>query len=262
MALFAVALPLWDAFVSWPALQRRLAADPARARKRLWIGAIGYPWALVAVGAALWIANERSWTSLGFAVPEGWRLWVALGLVLLLVLYNIQAAAAVARDPVARAGVRQQFTGELARVLPQTRTELHWFGGVSLTAGFCEEFLYRGYFIWALAPWLGWWGAAALSVALFAVGHAYQGWNGVFRTGIVGALFTLVVATFNSLWPAILLHAVLDLGGGVMAWLALRDGQATDDMVQVEQQAEPRSAQDAGSHTPDSAAARLPNPQP
>ena len=45
------------------------------------------------------------------------------------------------------------------------------FGGVSLTAGFCEEFLYRGYFIWVLAPWLGWWGAAAVSLLFFAVSH-------------------------------------------------------------------------------------------
>jgi len=43
VALFAVALPLWGYLVSWPAFHRKLQADPARARKRLWIGAIGYP---------------------------------------------------------------------------------------------------------------------------------------------------------------------------------------------------------------------------
>ena len=229
VALFAVVLPLWGYLVSWPAFERRLQADPIRARKRLWIGAIWQPWALVAVGAVLWVANDRSWTSFGFAAPDGWRLWVAVGLVLLLVAYNVQAAAAVARDPETRASVRRQFSGMLADVLPQTQTELYWFGAVSLTAGFCEEFLYRGYFIWALAPWLGWWGAAALSLALFAIGHAYQGWNGVLRTGIVGLLFTLVVVISNSLWPAIVLHAVVDLGGGMMAWLALREGKPTGE---------------------------------
>lgn len=52
--------------------------------------------------------------------------------------------------------------------------------------------------------------------------------RGVLRTGIVGTFFTLVVAVFGSLWPAIALHALLDLGQGVIAWLALREGQATD----------------------------------
>ena len=226
VALFALAVPLWDYLASWPALQRQFKANPARARKRLWIAAIVYPWALVAIGAALWVAHDRPWSALGFSVPDGWRLWVVVGLVLLLVAYYVQAAAAVARDPEARASVRQQFTGNLSDVLPHTRTELTWFGAVSLTAGFCEEFLYRGYFIWALSPQLGWWGAAALSMVLFASGHAYQGWNGVLRTGVVGALFTAVVALFGSLWPAIILHGLVDLGGGVMAWLTLREEPA------------------------------------
>ncbi len=228
VALFAVAMPLWDYLVFWPAFHRQLQADPARARKRLWTGAIGSLWALVAVGAALWVANDRSWTSLGFSVPEGWRLWVAVGLVLLLVVYNVLSAATVARDSQARASVRQQM-GKLAEVTgPHTRTELYWFAGVSLTAGFCEEFLFRGYFIWALAPWLGWWGAATLSLLIFATGHAYQGWNGVLRTGIVGAFFTLVVAFLGSLWPAIVLHVLVDLSSGIIGWLALREGQAPD----------------------------------
>jgi hypothetical protein len=51
----------------------------------------------------------------------------------------------------------------------------------------------------------------------------YQGWNGALRTGVVGAFFTLVVGIFNSLWPAIALHALVDLGAGMMAWLALRE---------------------------------------
>jgi uncharacterized protein len=228
VALFAVALPLWDYLVHWPAFHRQSRADPAGARKRLWREAIAYPWALVAVGAALWAANDRSWASLGFSVPDGWPLWTSIALVLLLAAYYAYAFAAVARSSDAQASLRQQV-GKLATLMPHTRTEMYWFGGVSLTAGFCEEFLFRGYFIWVFAPWLGWWGAAVLSLVIFASAHvgAYQGWNGALRTGIVGAFFTLVVAISGSLWPAIALHALLDLGGGMMAWLALREGRAT-----------------------------------
>ena len=167
VALFAVVLPLLDYLVFWPAFRRQSQADPARARTRLWAGAIGYAWALVAVGAALWVANDRSWTSFGFSVPDGWRLWTSIALFLLLAAYYAYAVATLARSSDARASVRQQF-GKLTAVMPHTRTELYWFGGVSLTAGFCEEFLFRGYFIWVFAPWLGWWGAAALSLLIFA----------------------------------------------------------------------------------------------
>jgi membrane protease YdiL (CAAX protease family) len=232
VAWFAVAGPVIDYLVFWPAFRRRSQADPARARTWLWAWTIPGGWAVVAVGTALWVANDRSWASFGFSVPDGWRLWTSVALFLLLAAYFANAVATLARSSDAQASLQQQF-GKLTAVLPHTRTELYWFGGVSLTAGFCEEFLFRGYFIWALAPWLGWWGAAVLSALIFAIGHAYQGWNGVLRTGIVGAFFTLVVAIFNSLWPAIALHALIDLANGTMAWLVLREGQARGDVMEV-----------------------------
>ena len=233
VALFAVAFPLWDYLVFWPAFRRHSQADPAGARRRLGTLAIVYAWPMVAVGAALWVANDRSWTSFGFAVPDGWRLWSSIALFLLLAAYYAYAVATLARSSAARASLRQQF-GKLTAVLPHTRAELYRFGGVSLTAGFCEEFLYRGYFVWVFSPWLGWWGAAALSLPFFAIAHVgvYQGWHGALRTGMVGAFFTLVVAICNSLWPAIALHALMDLGAGMMAWLALREGSAGGDVVE------------------------------
>ncbi|MFN0152383.1 MAG: CPBP family intramembrane glutamic endopeptidase [bacterium] len=241
VALFAIGVPLWDYFVFWPAFHRRLQVDPARARMWLCRLSIATAWPLIAVGAALWVGSDRSWASFGFSVPDGWRLWMAIAVVLLLAAYQVYGVATVARNADVRAGVRKQFSGELANVLPHTRTELYWFGGVALTAGFCEEFLYRGYFVYAFSPWLGWWGAAALSLPFFAIGHLYQGWNGVLRTGIVGALFTLLVAIFGSLWPAIALHAILDLGQGTIAWLALREGSDRDDAVEGNPPPEPHT---------------------
>jgi membrane protease YdiL (CAAX protease family) len=241
VVLFAVVGPLIGYSHYWPAYRRLSHADPAWARRWLWRSTIGDQWWLVAFGIALWMASDRSWESFGFAVPDGWRLWTSIALCLLVAAYFAYAVATVARSSDARASMRQQFSGELATVLPQTRTEVYWFGGVSLTAGFCEEFLFRGYFIWVFAPSLGWWGAAALSLAIFAVAHLYQGWSGVLRTAIVGAFFTLVVALLNSLWPAIALHALVDLANGMMAWLALRDGQPPGDVVEVDLQTETRS---------------------
>jgi membrane protease YdiL (CAAX protease family) len=238
VALFAVALPLWDYLVFWPAFERHSRADPARARMRLWKQAIVGAFLLVAVGAALWTVHDRSWISFGFSVPDGWRFWTAIALFLLLSAYYAYAVAALAGSADARASLRQQMGG-LTSVVPHTRAELSWFGGLSASAGFCEEFLYRGYFVWALSPWLGWWGAAALSLAFFAAAHAYQGWGGVLRTALVGALYTLVVASLGSLWPAIALHALLDLGSGMLAWLALSEGSDGGDVVAGERPAEP-----------------------
>src|SRR5439155_22762439 len=38
------------------------------------------------------------------------------------------------------------------RLSPRTRSELGWWVALSLSAGFCEEFVFRGYLIWAFGP--------------------------------------------------------------------------------------------------------------
>ena len=142
VASFAVAGPVIDYFVLWPAFRRRSQVDPARARTWLWAWTIGSAWVLVGAGAAVWLASDRSWLSFGFFVPDGWRLWVSAALLLLLAAYQAYAVGTLARNSDARASVRQQM-GKLASVdvvTPHTRTELYWWGGVSLTAGFSEEF--------------------------------------------------------------------------------------------------------------------------
>jgi membrane protease YdiL (CAAX protease family) len=112
--------------------------------------------------------------------------------------------------------------GELAKMLPHSQGELRWFIGASLTAGVCEEFLFRGYLIWAFTPVLGWWGAAVLSLLAFTAGHAYQGRPGALRAAIGGVFFTLLVLATGTLIPAMVLHALIDAGSGVIAWLVLR----------------------------------------
>ena len=109
VALFAVALPLWDNLVFWPAFHRQAQANPARARASLYAWGIASPWALVAVGTALWMSADRSWTSFGFSVPDGWRLWTSSALFLLLAVYHAYAVATVARSSDAQASIRRQF---------------------------------------------------------------------------------------------------------------------------------------------------------
>ncbi|HET9703906.1 MAG TPA: CPBP family intramembrane glutamic endopeptidase [Vicinamibacterales bacterium] len=225
VAYFAAIGPLIDYWILWPAHSRRAQADPTRARVRLWAWSMS-AWVVVAVGVALWMGYGRSWEDFGFSLPDGWRSWTFIALVVLLAAYYALGARSIVRNAETRASVRQQAE-TVAALMPHTRREMYWWTGVSLTAGFCEEFLFRGYFIWVFAAWLGWWGAAALSLLIFAGWHAYQGWYGVLRTGIFGAIYTLAVAAFDSLWPAIALHALTDIGSGAMAWLALREPEPT-----------------------------------
>lgn len=232
LALLAVAWPLYEHFVDWPRFLRRLRDDPLRARPREYAATMATQWLLAAAAAALWVRTDRPWTALGLAAPGGWRLWVAAAAVTLLAaLYGSQAAA-LARSPAARARVRKAIA-PLEALLPHTAPELRWFLALSVTAGVCEELLFRGWFAGALAPWLGWWGAAALGAGCFGLLHAYQGRSGVARTAIVGVVMVLVVALTRSLFPAMALHALVDIGSGLVTWIALREPPPQGDVPAV-----------------------------
>jgi membrane protease YdiL (CAAX protease family) len=43
------------------------------------------------------------------------------------------------------------------------------------------------------------------------------------RTAKAGTIMTLVVAGTRSLMPAMALHAIIDIGGGVVTWMVWRD---------------------------------------
>lgn len=103
--------------------------------------------------------------------------------------------------------------GELVHLLiPATPREKLWSVLiVSPTAAFCEEFLYRGFLLSQLHFWLHsllW--AWVLSCAVFGLAHYYQGWSGMTRAALLGALLTYPVARWGSLYPAMLAHWLID----------------------------------------------------
>jgi membrane protease YdiL (CAAX protease family) len=231
-SVLAIAWPLYDYFIEWPRLQRLARKDPLRARPRAYASIIAGQWSLVAGVAALWLWFARPWTALGLVAPPGWRLWLTIALLTLLArLYAVQPRA-LARMPEAKARVRKA-AGPLELLLPHTTTEFRWFVAVAITAGVCEELLYRGYFIWTLAPMLGWWGAAAIGSACFGLLHAYQGRGGIVRTGLVGVAMAGLVTITRSIYPAMALHALIDIGSGLVTWTALRDPEPREE-TQVE----------------------------
>jgi uncharacterized protein len=228
LALIA-SLLLLDYCVLWPAFLRWSQADPVRARLGLWSSWIIMLWTLVAAGVALWLFEARAWESLRLIAPHGWRLWSSIGLGLMLVITYTRTAVRIARTK--RPKRIKMANPYVAKLAPHTRSEFGWWLAVSLSAGFCEEFVFRGYLIWVFQPLLGLWGAAAFSVVVFAAAHAYQGAKGILATGVVGSLFTLVVLISGSLFPAIALHVLTDIGTGLVAWLALRKAQGPDGII-------------------------------
>jgi uncharacterized protein len=102
-------------------------------------------------------------------------------------------------------------------VVPTSLIEITLWILVSLTAGFCEEIIFRGYLqkqFHALT------GSIAIAVILqgvvFGISHGYQGWKNVVIISALGILYGMLAAWRRNLRINIIFHALSDAWGG---WL-------------------------------------------
>lgn len=138
----------------------------------------------------------------------------ALGLVLSGVLL-VGLRRRLRRNNLDLAGPRQ-----VVGLLPRTARERQVFGWVAVTAGVCEEVLYRGFLLAVaagLAPGLSPWSAVLLAGLAFGVAHAYQGAGGVAVTGVLGSCLTILYLGTGSLLLPVLYHVLIDLRALVLA---------------------------------------------
>ena len=127
-------------------------------------------------------------------------------------------------NPATRKKLEASFTG-IAYYLPRTGRERALFALVCVTAGVCEEIIFRGWIIRYLAalPFgLTLWGSLGLSSALFGLVHLYQGWRGVALTAVLGGMLGLLFLVTGNLIVPVILHVLIDLRA---LWLMPR-GQA------------------------------------
>ena len=90
------------------------------------------------------------------------------------------------------------------------------FQAAALTAGFVEEFVFRGYIQKQCQALCGnTLPASALQVAIFAQGHFYQGWVRLVPVLVIGTLLTVIALWRRTLVPGMIAHG---LGDGLVAF--------------------------------------------
>ncbi len=93
--------------------------------------------------------------------------------------------------------------------------ELLPYLALAITAGLCEEFLYRGFAMAVLANLgLRTWLVVVLSSVLFGLAHSYQGRGGIVMTMVVGLVLGTSRTAFGSLVPAVFWHSAVDVVAG------------------------------------------------
>jgi uncharacterized protein len=104
------------------------------------------------------------------------------------------------------------------RLIPQTRPEIALYLLLALSAGFCEEVVFRGYLqrqfsVVTRNPVAG----LVLQALLFGAAHGYQGIKYMLLIAVYGCMFGLLAQYLRSLRPGIIAHFLQDGGAGLIA---------------------------------------------
>jgi membrane protease YdiL (CAAX protease family) len=188
---------------------------------RLYFGNGGLLWIIALTVIAAWYFADGDLTRIGLGWGESpYDLTAVLVLSAFLLLYLLdlyqEAGSSERREETRREFRKMGF-------MPTTATQFMNFIFLAVAAGVCEEVIYRGFMITYLRDLLGDSPLAIAAVLLipaiaFGLGHFYQGGKAVVKIIAMAVLFGFFYLQTDTLWPLMLLHAAIDVVGGLMSW--------------------------------------------
>jgi membrane protease YdiL (CAAX protease family) len=197
-------------------LQQLMAKPRVESGERLslYFSTIAFQWIAAAVAAWRAWAHGYTATQLGLAIPGRFGLLAitvcGAALIVTLQWLNLRRMGRSASP------LRGPLQALAERILPQSTKELISFLALALTAGVCEEFLYRGFAMAVIGKTGLPTGVVILSSAiLFGLAHLYQGRAGFVSTMVLGILFGISRAALGSLLPVIAWHVGVDVVAGM-----------------------------------------------
>lgn len=221
MFILGVVLPLR----SWQSAQagdlREMRFD-SRSKKMLYYSNGGLLWVLALVVVAVWWFSGRDLATLGLSFTP-WHFsflgWGILGIFGALYFTDLFMEVGSQRG-------RRQTGEEMRRdlsFLPANWREYGHYMFLAVSAGICEEIVFRGYFIRYFQVVLGQESLLLVGLSLllpalmFGISHLYQGWEAVVKIVSMALMFGAFFVLTGTLWPLIVFHAVIDLLGGLVS---------------------------------------------
>jgi membrane protease YdiL (CAAX protease family) len=193
-------------YIDIPGLNSRLSG---------YVTVIALEWLLVLF---IWYVQHQQGETIAILVGGRWLSWrsglkdLSLGLGFLLVGMPVTSALAMLTPT----------SPGLLRAIPATSAEAAIFVVLSVTAGFCEELIFRGFLMERFRRLTG---SKTLAIGLqglaFGLAHGYQEW----RMAVIvlyGFMFGVFALWRKSLRPGMLAHGIQDAAGGVIAFLLMR----------------------------------------
>jgi membrane protease YdiL (CAAX protease family) len=170
--------------------------------------------------------NRRSWLVEGmrgitiYVACSAMFYFIVMDFVYVLALRHVSSTSALSHLHLENKAVEA--------TAPATALELLLWIGVSFTAGFCEEHIFRGYLLRQSIAFFRGVGtsprfSAILSVAitcvLFGSLHLYEGIGGAVFIGLLGLVYAILALRFGNLRAVIVAHSVQDFLVGLFLFL-------------------------------------------
>ena len=203
----------------------RLRTDDG-ARRSFYVRLLVLEWGLAVLALVVWLsAPGVDAGAVGLRWPRSWPGPLAVLATVLVVGFVVVSTRALRSGALARAAAELRRPGEgrhsepavhaTLALLPRTTGERRLFTLVGVTAGVCEEWLYRGFFLAVVAAVGGGGLPAPVRVAVgaraFGLAHAYQGVAGIVTTGVLGGVMAGLYLGTGSLLLPVVLHVLVDL---------------------------------------------------
>jgi uncharacterized protein len=165
-----------------------------------------------------WNISDRPWLVLGLQWPEVNS--VVIYAVIFLVIFYVGDLlyGMISND-------KLQQIETMSFVVPLNKSDYKHYIFLAFAAGICEEIVFRGFlinYLLQLDPYIYHvqYIAIAIPALVFAVSHLYQGLWAVFKIFIVAVLLAIIFWYSKSLLIVVILHVLVDLVSGLVAWLS------------------------------------------
>lgn len=168
-----------------------------------------------------WIS---AWNHLDAGFLTGFGIGAAISVTgLIIVLRRARRRGVQASKSRQSSPVWQRLFPDFSALIPVTAKERALFALVAISAGICEEVVYRAWLLDLLHGSAGLSGATLVIVAavLFGLGHYYQGYSGIVITSLLGLAFCGLYIASGTLLVPIIVHALIDLRLAIFPTLSI-----------------------------------------
>lgn len=173
-------------------------------------------WVMAMIALVFWLTSKRSIKGLFhldkplFSVQPDVLLGLGFGVGTCIVGFGLIFAFSKTKREKVFDAIKDE---SIQFLLPSSLGERLLFLFIALTAGFCEELIFRGVMLYYLKhvpfdlPIIA---IVIISSLFFGIVHLYQGWKGVLFTTYLGAILFLLYIGTGYLWIPITIHILID----------------------------------------------------